>query len=164
MAILNNIVRSVAPKNVYPSVKNLIDATVTYNQGDVLVLKAGLVQRPTAEADSAQACGVATLTVVLGKEKSPYSGTAVDAAEGPREMPGPVYGVVAKLKLKAADTFNEGDPVYIDIAGDAESRTVTTTIGTSSAIGYFVGKSITAAAGDEGEVHVGAQIDGGLHL
>ena len=159
----NNIKRNVARKSVFPEAAALTDVTVSYNQGDVLVLKAGLIQKATAEADSANSLGVAVVTVVTGKLKSPYQGTAVDAAQAPGSIPGPAYGVEAEFALEVGDAFAPGDLVYLAVATDPQ--TITVTAGTSSPLGYYTGRVVASAvAGDKDTVHVGAQIDGQLQL
>lgn len=165
-APLNNIVRDVARKNMFPDLFNLLDNTVSFNQGDYLVLKGGLVQRGTAAADTLTGgLGVAPVTVLNGKLPSPYT-TDVDASEAPTRIPGPVYGVIALLKLKTADAFDEGDLVFLDIAGDSDGRTVTSSLPAGSGpIGVFSGKSVaSAAAGEEGEIHVGQNAPEGVLL
>jgi len=69
----NRITRSVSPKSVYESAINVIDATVSFNQGDILCLDSGLLKAVTADADGATVLGVAQSTILLGKVVGPYS-------------------------------------------------------------------------------------------
>ena len=158
----NNITREVARKSVFPDASDLTSAAVTYDQGDILCLKGGLVQRSTADADTANSLGVAVAKVVAGKLAGPYDGlTAVDAAQAAGKIPGPAYGVVASLTLKTSDAFNPGDLVYHDVS---DPQTVTITQGAGAeAIGVYVGSAVaSAAAGQKSEVHIGSQFPGGV--
>lgn len=147
----NRIVQSVAPKTVFPEASAVVDATVSYNQGDLLCLDSGLLKAVTGDADGATILGIAPQTVVSGKPKAVYSGTAVDAAAAIEALSGPVYGVVAKLKLKTGDTFNPGDLVY---CSSVDAQTVSST-GTNQ-IGIFQDPTIVGAAGVEGRILLGA--------
>ena len=149
---LNNTVHSLRKTTLFPAISHLLDNTITFDQGDLLKLSGGLIQRMTAETDGNLFVGIAAQTIVLGKAKSPYT-SDVDAAIAPTEMEGPHYGVTAKLALKAGDTFAPGDEVYWQ--GDREVAVA----GTKS-IGIYVGASITAVAGDEGEVLIGERLVG----
>ena len=155
---LNNIVREVARKSVFPDIFEALDNTISFNQGDYLVLKAGKVQRFDADADTVNGLGISPVTVVDGKLESPYPGTDVDAAEAAGRQPGPVYGVTALMILKTGITFAFGELVYIEFATDPEGRTVTNVAPVGGeAIGVYADRAQTAAAGDEGEIHIGAQ-------
>jgi len=158
----NNITREVARKSVFPDATDLTSAAVSYDQGDLLCLKAGLVQRSTADADTANALGVAVVKVVDGKLAGPYDGlTDVDAAQASGRITGPVYGVVCKFTLTTSDAFNPGDAVYHDVS-DPQTVTITQGAGAES-VGVFVGPAVaSAAAGEQGEVHVGSQVPSGV--
>lgn len=151
MAGKNRIVRSIAPKSLFAEAKALVDATVSYEAGDLLFLDSGLIKPVTGEADGATILGIAPQTVVDGKPKAVYSGTAVDAAQAIEALPGPVYGVIAKMKLKVSDAFTPGALVYAS-AVDAQTVSVTGT----NPVGIFQDASITAIAGSEGNVLLGA--------
>ena len=47
----NRIVQSVAPRSIFPEVSALVDATVSYNQGDLLFLDGSLIAPVTGDAD-----------------------------------------------------------------------------------------------------------------
>jgi len=147
----NRIVQSVAPKSLFPEASVVVDATISYNQGDILFLSSGLITPVVAEASGATVLGIAPQTVVLGKPRSAYSGTAVDAAQAIEALAGPVYGVVAKLKLKVGDSFTPGALVYAT-AVDAQTVSITGT----HPIGIFQGVAVTAVSGSEGPVLLGA--------
>lgn len=157
MAAKNRIVVSIAPKTVFSSVKSLLDATVSYEQGDLLFLDAGLVKPVTADADGATILGIAKQTIVDGKIKAVYSGTDVAAAQAVEEVAGPEYGVIAKMKLKSGDSFTAGGLVY---ATAVDAQTVSS-IGTNP-VGVFQGPAVTAGATSEGEVLLGAIVNATL--
>jgi hypothetical protein len=155
----NRIARSVAPKSVFAEAQPLVDSTVDYLQGDLLFLDSGLIKPVTADADGATILGIAPQTIVDGKPKAVYSGTAVDAAQAIEAIAGPVYGVIAKLKLKSGDVFAAGDLVY---ATAVDAQTVSSA-GTNP-VGVFQGPGVTAVSGSEGLVLLGAVINGVLQF
>src|SRR4030042_1753531 len=116
--VRKKIVRSVAPKSLLPDARDFVDATVSYNQGDLLVFDDtnDLLAVPAAEAEGATFLGIAEQSIVLGKAVSPYQGTAVDASQALPQIAGPVYGVVAKLVSKTSDAWAAGDLAYLDPA------------------------------------------------
>lgn len=167
---INNIVRSVAPKSIFESAKTVIDATVSYNQGDLIAFdgSANLLKAVTAYGDAVGFLGVAKQTIVLGVVKSPYTGTAVDAAQAVEDIAGPVYGVVASLILKTADAFNPGDKVYLT----SNAQTISSvnpgsgdTPATDNYIGIYQGKVVASAtAGQKGDILLGTRIAGVLNF
>lgn len=151
----NNIVRSVAPKSLFESALNVIDSTVSFNQGDLLrfdtsTRKLALIG---AEANASTFLGVARVTVVSGKLASPYS-TSNDAATAIVDIPGPQYGVVASLTLKTGETLHAGALVYSDPSdGDQYVQASGT-----KAIGVYQGPGVTgSAAGLQVECLLGAR-------
>lgn len=153
----NNIVRAVAPKSIFESAKAVLSATNDWNQGDLLAFDttSKVLKAVTAVTDSANILGVAKQTVVDGKVKSPYV-TDVDASAAIENLAGPVYGVVAELKLTTGDTFAPGAKVYLT-ATDAQTVT-SVQPGAEPHIGIYQGKNIaSAAAGAVGEILVGAR-------
>lgn len=155
----NRITRSVSPKSLFESAKALIDATVSFNQGDILFLDGALIKPVTADADGASVLGVAQATVVLGKVVGPYAGLATSAAQAIEDIAGPVYGVIVKMKLKSGDVFGPGDAVY---ACAVDAQTVSSA-GTNQ-IGIFQGATVTAGASSEGEILIGAVSPAGLQF
>lgn len=152
----NRITRTVLQGSKFEAAKNLIDATVSFEQGDLLFLDttSHLIKKVTAEADSATLLGIARTSVVNGKLKSPYQGTDVDAAVAATEIPGPVHGVIAKLVAKTGDAFVPGQKVGLDAASGAYH--VTTTV-TTKPVGIYQGPAIASAvAGQEIEVLIEA--------
>lgn len=152
---VNTIVRSVAPKSLFESARAVITAAVSFNQGDLLVFDDtnNRLKVPAAEAEGSTFLGVARVTIVNGKLASPYS-TDVQASQAIQDIPGPVYGVVAKCVLKTGDTIAPGDSVFLDPATGTRGVTVTGT----KAIGVYQGKAIAgAAAGTEIEVLIGCR-------
>lgn len=160
MAGVNKIVREVNPKSLFESAKALVDATISFNQGDLLYLDSTnhLLKVVTAESQSADFMGIARVTIVSGKIASPYN-TDVVAAQAISDIPGPQVGVVAKLVLKTGDSINPGQ--MLGLYPTAGTRGVSSTITTNS-VGVYQGPAIvTAAAGTEIEVYLGRALIGG---
>ena len=154
----NNIVRSVAPKSIFESAKDVLSTTNDWNQGDLLAFDttAKVIKAVTATADAQFILGVAKNTVVDGKVKSPYQGTAVDAAAAYEDIAGPVYGVIVELTMKTGDAFAHGDKIYVTTT-DAQTITVTDP-GDHYHIGVYQGKTVaSAAAGQKGLFLIGAR-------
>lgn len=151
MAGLNTIVRNDGMYSLFPSAVNLIDATISFNQGDFLYLDTTnhLIKKPTLEANGGTFLGIALESIVLGKPVKPYV-TDVDASAAIVDVAGPALGLVVKAVAKTGDAFVPGQSVYLDPA--TGTRGVATT-GTK-AIGLYQGKSITAVAGQEIEIRL----------
>lgn len=155
----NRITRSVSPRSVFEAADFVTSTTADYNQGDLLIFDDtnNVIRKPTTEAECVTFLGIAIQSVVDGKVVSPYQGTAVDAAQGIASLPGPVYGVIAKLVAKTGDAFNPGDLVY----GDPVSGAYHVQAAGTKAIGVYQGKVIaSAAAGQEIEVLLGTRFPG----
>jgi len=154
----NNIVREVAPKSLFESALPVLDSSITCNQGDLIAFDTTnkVLKVFAATGDAANVLGVSRQTLVQGKLKSPYQGTAVDAAQAIEDMAGPVYGVVASMTLKTGDAFTPGLKVFAD---PTDPQTVTATDNASGAhIGIFQGKAVaSASAGQKGDVLIGAR-------
>lgn len=146
MAAKNNIVKSIARASLFDDAKALIDATISFNQGDLLYLDTvnHLIKKPTLEANGGTFLGVAVESVVLGKPVKPYV-TDVDASSAIVSVPGPVVGVEASLTAKTGDVFVPGCAVYLDPATGTDGVTVTGT----KRIGYYNGVGLTAVAGQK---------------
>lgn len=141
----NNIVRTVNLGSIFEDATQLIDSTVSFNQGDLLYLDtSGHLIKPigAVAANSQTFLGVAIVTVVSGKIKSPYT-TDVDASLGKSAVPGPSYGVVANLTLKTGDSINPGDLVYPSFTDD---QTVTSSSVSGVSIGVYQGKALSSVA------------------
>ncbi len=163
MAGKNRIVRTVEAKTLFPSAKAVVDSTVNINQGDLVIFDDtnNLLALASAETDAATFLGIMIETIVDGKVAKPYV-TDVDDSSAIMEIPGPQYGVVAKLVLKTSDAINPGDLVYLDPTAGAYH---VSSAGTK-AVGVYGGPAIaSAAAGQEIEVLLGARHpDDSLHL
>lgn len=159
MAVLkNNIVKSVARKSIFDDARNVIGSSLTFNQGDLLVMDTTthLLRAPTLETEGSIFVGVAAVSIVNGKLPSPYN-TDVVASQSIQDIPGPVYGVICKLQLKTGDSLNPGDAVYLDPATGTQGITASGT----KQIGVFQGPAIAAAAaGSLVEVLLGARFGG----
>jgi len=139
----NNIVRSVAPKSLFESAKSVITSSTTIKQGALVVFDDtnNVLKNPAAEAEGSTFLGVMVVSIVNGKLASPYN-TDVVASQSIQDIPGPKYGVIAKLTLKTGDSLNPGDDVFLDPATGVDGVTAT---GTKS-IGLYQGPAISAAA------------------
>ena len=154
----NRIVLDQEQKSLFPDAKAVVTAAVSFNQGDLLVFDDtnNRLKVPAAEAEGSTFLGIALVTVVSGKLKSPYT-TDVDASQGVTDIPGPAYAVVAKLIAKTADAFNPGDAVYLDPASGAQ---YVSSAGTKQ-IGVYQGSVIASAtAGQEILVKLGCRHPG----
>jgi len=152
---VNSLARRVATKAVFPDIKALISSAISFNQGDLLWFDnaANLVKKVTAEADGATILGVAPVSIVSGKFPEVYN-TDVDASVAITSTPGPEYGDVHFMVLKAGDAIVPGDLVYIDPANLGRGVSVTGT----KAIGVYQGKALTAPTGGaEVEIMIGAR-------
>jgi hypothetical protein len=150
----NRITREIAKNSLFASALKVISSAVSFNQGDLLVFDdtANLLKVPTLETEGNTFLGIAPVTVVSGKLKYPYV-TDVDASAAIADVPGPVYGVVAKLILKTGDTFNPGDAVFLDPASGAQNVQAAGT----KQIGVYMGGTVTATAGQQGECLLGCR-------
>lgn len=162
---LNRIVRSVRPASIFESAKDLIGSSTSYNQGDLLVLdlvthKIRPMQALDDFATIGMFLGIATETVVNGKLKQPYT-TDVDASQAIADLPGPVYGVVAKMKLVAGQTINPGDQLTGAVDVDAQTVTGTLPVGTNPICIYQGPAIVAAAAGTQIEVLLGQTVASG---
>ena len=155
MKQLNRILKSVAQKSLYEDATPLTDATISYNQGDLAVLDSGKIRAIKVGDDGSNFLGITRESIVNGKLKSPYV-TDVDNSQAISSIPGPVYGVTAKLVLKTGDALNPGYPVYPDPASGTYH--VTSTAGALKAIGLYQGPAIASALAGQGiEVLLGAR-------
>jgi len=155
MAGKNRIVRSVAPKSEFESAINVINSSLSFNQGDLLVFDATnhVLKIPAAETEGVTFVGIAECSISNGKLLTPYV-TDVDASQAIADVPGPKYGVVAKLGLHAGDSLNPGDPVYLSPSDGTYFVSATGT----KAIGIYQGSAIvSAAAGTFVEVLLGCR-------
>lgn len=163
MAAKNRIVRSDRMFAILEDIVNFL-GTQSFDEGDLLVFDDtnNLVVKTTGGiGEGALFLGISPVTVVSGKLKSPYTGTAVDASEKASGVPGPRAGVTAKLKLKSGATFNPGDPVYLDAAGDTQTVQAAAN---GDSIGIYIGKTVTAGATSEGDIKLGARFRAGALL
>ena len=157
----NRIVRSVRPGSMFESAIALIDATISFNQGDLLYLDTTnhLIKALTSDTTGATVQGIARQTIVLGKPVSPYSGTAVDAAQAIADVAGPQFGVIANMKLKSGDVFVPGQTVY-GTSVDAQTVSASGTNG----VGIFQDAGITAGSSSTGNILLGCNIGAGLEF
>lgn len=151
----NRIVRQGSALPIFADAKPVVDSTISWNQGDLLFFDqaANLLKVVVADASGATFAGIAQQTLVSGKPRPVYQGTAVDAAQAIESIVGPQHACDAKLKLKVGDVFNPGDLIYCT-AVDAQ----TVSSAGVNAIGMYVGPSITAVAGSEGLCRLGQKV------
>ena len=153
---MNTIVKSIAPKSVFDDASAVTSTTADFEQGDLLIFNdtTNVIEKPTLETQGNTFLGIAQQTVIDGKVKSPYIGTAVDASQAIAPIAGPVYGVVAKLVAKTAITLAPGDLIYLDPATGARGVTNTGT----KAIGIYQGAAVASTvAGQEIECLIGCR-------
>lgn len=153
----NRVYRSDNPFHIFPGAKGGLDATVNWQQGDLLYIdtSAHLIKVVAATGNAATFLGIANNTVVAGKLQNPYGTlTLTAAAEAIADIEGPVAGIVALMILKTGDTFNFGSHVYL--ADGQNSQTVTSVDpGDGNYIGTFQGTAVaSAAAGQEGPCRI----------
>lgn len=156
----NRIVRGGNGKSFFESAMDAVDSTVSFNQGDLLVFDAAtkLLKVPSAESEAETFLGVAPVTVVDGKLKSPYV-TDVSASEGVSDFAGPRYGdgLVCGHILQTGSSLSEGDLVYLAPALGAQYLAATGT----KPVGTYVGPTISGSvAGQEIDWVVGARFPG----
>lgn len=151
----NTVTRSVAPKSLFESAINQISSACTWNQGDMLYFDttAKILKPMDSEANGEFMCGIARQTIVSGKEVQPYT-TLTNGAQAIADLAGPLYGVVAKLKLKSGDAFVAGQLVY---AGPSDTDAQTVQTSGTKAVGLYQGAALTAASDSVGEVLIGAR-------
>ena len=143
---------------IFPNIKNLVDATVSFAQGDLLIYDATnkLVRKPASEGECSTLVGIASFDAASGKPLSAFQ-TAVDGSVGTPALNGPIYNVVAKMILTTGSTLNAGALVYSNPTVGAQ---VVATSGTK-AIGIYQGASIAgSAAGQTVEILIGARYPG----
>lgn len=157
MAGINRIVRlGGEKKSLFPSALKVVTSAVSFEQGDFLVFDDtnNRLKVPAAEAEGSTFLGIAEVTVVSGKLATPYTGTAVDAANAISDIPGPAYNVVVKAVSKTGDAWAPGDAVYLDPA----TGTAGVTVSGTKAIGTYQGAVIASAtAGQQIEVLIGCR-------
>lgn len=155
---LNRITRlEEVGKSQFESALAVISSSVSFNQGDLLCFNAAtnVLVNAVNEPDASTFLGIARVTVVSGKIKSPYV-TDVDASTAVVDVPGPMYGVVANMKLKTGDAFTPGALIYAYPTTDAQTISITGT----KAIGIYQGSSVTATATSTGEALLGHRYPG----
>lgn len=143
MAGINAVAREVNTNAVFVDIHGLVDATVSFAQGDLLIFNSGsgLVALPAAESEGASFLGVAPVTVVAGKLPAAYLS---DVTPGTPAIPGPQFGDDYKVILKAGDTMAVGALVYLDPINGTRHVQASGT----KAVGVYVGtKSVTGATG-----------------
>ena len=149
VATVNRIVKTISEKSLFDDASALVDSSISFKQGDLLVLDttAHKIKAVAAGELGTNFLGISRQTIVNGKPLSPYV-TDVDASQAVPAVVGPVYGVIAKLVLKLGDALVAGGLVYVDAANGTHH--VTATAGSSVAIGVYQGSAIASAvAGQE---------------
>lgn len=156
MSGVNRIILSENPRSVLPDA--VIASTASFDQGDLLIYDstAKVIAKAAAESDNSTFLGISPVTVIDGKVQGPYNGLATDDARQAGAIAGPVFGVVALLKLKNGDTFSYGALVYGDpVTGPYHVQATGT-----KAIGVFVGTTVTAGSNSYGNVMLTARYPG----
>lgn len=149
-------VRGVSAKSIFESALNLISTSSTWVQGELLCLDTSthLIRRVAATGDAATILGLARQSITSGVPVGPVTGIVDAVNPSVRDIGGPEYGIIGNMKLKVADVFNPGVPVYL--ADTLDTMTVSVTDpGDGLYIGVYQGAAVTAAAGSEGPVLLG---------
>lgn len=152
---VNSTARKIATKMRFVDIANKVSGSTTFNQGDHLIFDTttNLVRKATLETEGATYLGIAPVSIVNGKYPASYV-TDVDASVGRTALPGPTYGDVHRVMLKAGDAILPGDMVFLDPASGSRFVSVT---GTKN-IGVYQGAALTGAAGGtEIEVLIGSR-------
>lgn len=147
----NRIIYTIAENSMFDDMQNMISSATNINQGDLCYYddSAHLVKTLKDDANGNKALGIARVTIVAGVLTQPYS-TATSASEAIAKVPGPVFGVVANMKLKNGDAFTVGCPVYSCTADEQTVSSAGTNI-----IGAYLGIALTATASSEGPIRLG---------
>ena len=155
----NRIVRQVRPGSAFESAYNLIDSTISWNQGDLLYLDTTnhLIKAVASDTNGATILGIARNTISSGVAVGGYQGLGTTQALA--DIAGPQYGVIANMKLKSGDVFVAGQTVY---ACSVDAQTVSAS-GTNG-IGIFQDAGLTASSSSTGNVLLGAKIGAGLQF
>lgn len=153
MANFSRIVKEINKSSMFDAAKPYISSAISWNQGDLIYFDTAdqLLKPLTVEANATGAVGIADFAIISGRAVSPIQGTAVDAAQAIAEVPGPLFNVVARMKLTTGDTFTAGCLVY---AAGTDPQMISSS-GTK-AIGIFNGPAVTSVpSGTEGEALLG---------
>lgn len=140
----NKIARRVATNTIFADIKNLIGASSTWNQGDLLIYDTTLkiVAKAAVQSDGANFLGVSPVTIVSGKIPSAYV-TDSDAALGIASIPGPEFGDEYFVNLKAGDSVVPGQALYLAPLTGANYVSVTG----NKQVGVYIGPALTAVSG-----------------
>lgn len=155
----NTVNKQIREGSRIPDVKNFTNSSISYNQGDHLIFDTAnnVVRAPSAEAECAAYLGIASLDVVNGFPRSPYS-TQVSPSQGVTSMEGPLYGDTFNMVLQTGTTMNPGAAIFASpVAVGTEPNNLVSATGTYQ-IGWYLGGAITSsAAGLVVEVAIGAR-------
>lgn len=150
---INNIKRTIAPNQIFPSAEGLVDNTISWKQGDLLFFDgaANLIKPLAVDADAATLLGVALQSITNGVQDGPYTGLT-DTTPAGGGLSGPQFGVEVEMVLKTGDTLAAGDVLYA--SGPSEVSVAGTKV-----IGVYTGnKAVVAApAGTKVLLHLGAR-------
>jgi len=155
----NTVNKQIREGSRIPDVKNFTNSSISYNQGDFLIFDTSnnVVRAPSAESEMASFLGIASLDVVSGFPRSPYS-TQVTASQGVTSMEGPLYGDTFNMTLQTGTTINPGAAMFgAPVGVGVEPNNIVSATGTYQ-IGWYLGPAITSsAAGLVVEVAIGAR-------
>ena len=147
MSGVNATKRKVATNYVVADIQNLLAASVSFNQGDLLFMDTTnhIVNKLVGETDGLTFLGIASATVVSGLLPASYV-TDVDASLKTPSIPGPTFGDEYEVLLKSGDTVHAGDAVYADPVSSSRGVQASGT----KIIGVYTGAqgaSVTGATG-----------------
>lgn len=144
-APVNSLKRKVARNTVIADATPVINVSLSYNQGDLLILNSSthLLALPVAESDGANFVGISPVTIQNGKVASALT---FDNATASCSIPGPEYGDEHEVILSSGQTVHAGDSVYLDPTNGTRNVQASG----SNIIGTYTGAegaSVTGATG-----------------
>lgn len=144
MGGVNSLARRIATKSFTADASKFVDATISFNQGDLLMLDGAdqLIKPLSAETDGEFFVGIAPITIVDGKYPSAYN-TNVDASVKTPALAGPEYGDVHSVLIKAGEVLTPGCLLYADPVTGPRNVQATGT----KAVGVYEGAALTVPAG-----------------
>lgn len=144
-----------------------ITSSSNFNQGDNVCLDSSghYLRAVTADTDASSYLGVAPVTVVAGILAGPYpSGVGTVGSQQPQAVQGPLYGLVAALKIVAGDSLVPGSLLYLPATSDTQTLTVTDTVTAGNYVAVYQGPALTAVAGVRYPCKVGMRLATGQLL
>jgi hypothetical protein len=140
----NKVARRVARNTMFGDIINMIGASSTWNQGDLLIFNTTTltVARAAVQSDGANFLGISPVTIVNGKMASSYTADT-DASQTPASMPGPEFGDEYFVVCKAGDALTPGCALYLAPLTGYNTVSVTG----NKQVGIYIGPAMVSATG-----------------